>query len=845
MVQKNLELVELVFKDEILEKHIKNLLLTSFMAIVAIPLFGVLDCFVYPEKLSLLFTIRVIMTIPFIIVIFTIRKSKFLKKFILSLIVVLFLNSGFGIALMIHLTEGYKSPYYAGLVVVILFLSITLTLKIKRTIVICLLIYGSYIIPILIKGNISEIPIFINNNAFLIIMLILSVLGAYSREQFRFNELKSRFEVQKANENLKKLDNLKTQLVANISHEIRGPLSNIMSPMVHILSNIEQRAKVVSFSKSIFETMVSNTKKLYRLIDDFLDFNKLEKNMMQLQCRKIDIKGYLKELIADVLPNARIKQLKIKSNFPVHPVELYLDPWKVDKIFPNLLGNAVKFTPMGGTITVGITEKEETVYITVEDTGEGIMKEELNKIFDRFYQADATYTRKQSGTGIGLNLAKSFVNLHHGDITVKSEIGKGAIFTVVFHKGTEHLLPGELQEERKDVVFGEERRSKKEDKRKKSDRRKNDRRYENAKKLQFADIEDNIIKQKLLKEIARKEQAHEEKKEATIMIVDDDAGILQNLREILKDKYNIQIAFDGEEGWDKIMNNPPDLVISDVMMPKMDGNQLTENIKTNPKTQHIPVILFTAKGEFPFKLRGLKEGAIDYLSKPVDHEELKVRIMNQIKLKESQQTLARAEEAERSKDEVIVSFAESLTLRDPNTAEHCKDILELGCLIAEKLKIPINQTLKYSLLLHDIGKIGIPDAILLKEDKLSNEEFAIIKTHPQVGSDLVKHCKGFDEVSGNILSHQERFDGTGYPRGLKGEEIQIIARIIAVADTYHVITHERPYKRALEPKEAIKELLRNKGTQFDPKIVEIFIEALIERYIISRNDINEVKKMLQ
>ncbi len=177
-------------------------------------------------------------------------------------------------------------------------------------------------------------------------------------------------------------------------------------------------------------------------------------------------------------------------------------------------------------------------------------------------------------------------------------------------------------------------------------------------------------------------------------------------------------------------------------------------------------------------------------------------------------------------EELMTSFAQTLEIRDAETGNHSKEVLEIGTLIAIELGMKINSTLKASLLLHDIGKIGIPDNILLKSSRLDDDEMDVMKQHPSIGKKLLEGFSNFKEVSDIILAHQEHYDGTGYPEGLAGEEITRIARIIAVADAYHAMTNTRRYRKALSREQAVEELKKHRGTQFDPVIVDAFIKTM-------------------
>jgi response regulator RpfG family c-di-GMP phosphodiesterase len=259
---------------------------------------------------------------------------------------------------------------------------------------------------------------------------------------------------------------------------------------------------------------------------------------------------------------------------------------------------------------------------------------------------------------------------------------------------------------------------------------------------------------------------------------------------------------------------------------------------------HIPVILITAKHESDAKIEGLKTRADDYLSKPVNIRELDARIRNLLTNRKLLLAVAHTEELKMRVEELSTSFAESLELRDAETAEHSWSVLELGIMIAEEDGIEVTQVLRDSLRLHDIGKLGIPDRILLKESSLSEEEWTIMKTHSELGANLLGNHESYKEVSRIVLAHQEHFDGTGYPNGLKGKEIPREARIIAIADAYHAMTNDRPYRKALSPATAVRELLKHSGSQFDPRLVKAFVDGLLKEGKIKKSDLKtaEVEK---
>jgi putative two-component system response regulator len=326
-----------------------------------------------------------------------------------------------------------------------------------------------------------------------------------------------------------------------------------------------------------------------------------------------------------------------------------------------------------------------------------------------------------------------------------------------------------------------------------------------------------------------------------VLLVEDNVDLRSYIsRMLIRFGHQVATAADGLDGWEHVQNQLPDIVISDIMMPRMDGFELARKIKTTEQTRRIPVILITAKPELESKLTGLEIGADDYLPKPINIRELDARIKNLVTTRSFQQALAREAELNTRMEELSMSFSQSLEIRDSNTAGHSKEVLQLGSLIYESMGLPTDdRKFKESLLLHDIGKLGIPDRILLKESALNAEEWEIMRRHPEMGAELLGHFESYKEISSIILAHQEHYDGSGYPKGLSGEQIPIIARIIAIADAYHAMTSNRPYRSAMEPSAAAQELIRNRGTQFDPKLVDAFIQGLTRLRLVKPEDLQQ------
>jgi putative two-component system response regulator len=341
----------------------------------------------------------------------------------------------------------------------------------------------------------------------------------------------------------------------------------------------------------------------------------------------------------------------------------------------------------------------------------------------------------------------------------------------------------------------------------------------------------------------------------TVLVVDDTPENLELMSELLMDHYRVKIASSGAKAL-KIAHSetPPDLILLDIMMPEMDGYEVCRQLKANPATHHIPVIFLTAKSDPNDEKQGLELGAVDYITKPISPPIVMARVHTHLQLKSSNDFLRNHNEfleteiAERTKmlqaiqDVTILTMASLAETRDNETGNHIRRtqfyVLELAKFLqfhprfASQLSDENIDLMFKSAPLHDIGKVGIPDRILLKPDRLSEEEFAIMKTHTTLGRDAIIDAEnrlgmsvGFLRYAKEIAySHQEKWDGSGYPQGLKGEDIPISARLMAVADVYDALISKRVYKPALSHQEAVALIKQGRGTHFDPVVVDAFLQ---------------------
>jgi putative two-component system response regulator len=307
-----------------------------------------------------------------------------------------------------------------------------------------------------------------------------------------------------------------------------------------------------------------------------------------------------------------------------------------------------------------------------------------------------------------------------------------------------------------------------------------------------------------------------------VLVVDDVSANVELLKTLLtREGYQVVTASDGEEALEMVETEHPDLVLMDVLMPKLSGFQVCERIKQNKATRLTPVVLVTALYESGDRIRGINAGADDFLTKPVHAHELKARVRSLVRLKRYTDDLDSAES-------VILSLALVIEARDAYTDGHCQRLAKYATVLGAEIGLPEDQlaALHRGGYLHDVGKIGIPDSVLLKTGRLTASEYAQIKQHPIIGDRLCGELRSLRQVRPIVRHHHERLDGSGYPDGLKGDAIPLVAQIMGIVDVYDAISTARPYKPAATPEQAYDELINEVKRGWRRRdLVEAFIDA--------------------
>ena len=412
-------------------------------------------------------------------------------------------------------------------------------------------------------------------------------------------------ELKRLNEEVLELTHSRLVFFTNISHELRTPLTLIADPVEMLLEDSGIKGK----SRELLKMVKRNAVALQQLVSSILDFRKIQNGKMELILYRFDLVKALKMWVGDFQLTAERKQIKLHLDIAdsVGSQEVVADKEKIARVVFNLLSNALKYTPAGGDIFVSLKDEDGKFRLDVRDTGKGISQEEAGKIFERFFQAKGA----ASGTGIGLALVKSFVELHHGEARVESELGKGSDFIVV--------IPREL-EDKSLVIHADVDNVDNSVNSSLSDGKA----LVNESDLQY--IDDGERKsgkvQQLLSDNTNK---------PTVLVIDDNNDIRQYEHTLLQDDYIVLEAADGKEGLDVAKKEVPDLVVCDVMMPVMDGLEFTQNLKTHTATSHIPVIMLTAKNLEEHRAEGYEHGADSYITKPFHSKVLLARIENLLK----------------------------------------------------------------------------------------------------------------------------------------------------------------------------------------------------------------------
>ena len=719
----------------------------------------------------------------------------------------------------------------------------------------------------------------------------------------------------------------KSFFLANMSHEIRTPINAVLG-MDEMIIRESAEKNIKSYAKDI--KIAGRT--LLSLINDRLDFSKIEEGRMEIIPTQYDLSSVINDLVNMIRARAEKKGLRIDVSVDKDvPHILYGDEIRIKQVALNLLTNAVKYTNEGKvSISVGFSkEDEENILLSfrIEDTGIGMKEEDMDRLFSPFARIEEKRNRYIEGTGLGMSIVRQLLDLMGSRLEVRSVYGEGSQFSFairqkvikwepmgdifdriakeanepeeyreLFHAPDADILVVDDTEVNLTVICnllkqtmvkidtaasGAEALSMAKEKhydiifidhmmpemdgvetlhriRKETDSEGTvcialtanavSGAREKYIAAGFSDyiskpivgrrLEEMIKKylpeEKVLKALPAGRQASAPSdRTSRVLVVDDDEVILAASKEILGSDFNVICTCDGNEALSIAKDEQPDLILLDINLVGMTGFDVLDELKKNKKTGDIPVMFITADEDREKEALGLKNGALDFIRKPFIPEVLIQRSKRIIALDRYQKDLQgevrkQTKRAERLTKEMMVALSHTVDAKDHYTNGHSERVAAYAAEIGRRMgKSPEEQRQLYEIgLLHDIGKIGIPEEIINKTARLTDEEFARIKEHTLIGCEILKGISDMPELSYGARSHHERYDGKGYPDGLARDAIPQVARIICVADCYDAMTSTRTYSNP-KPQETVRaEIERCSGSQFDPDIAAIMLEMI-------------------
>ena len=620
---------------QLAQRNVRGARVAVWLVLALYPLFGVLDYIMAPQSaLPYLFSGRVLVVLASLAMLGLLRTQWFLARSHFASASYMYLV-GLGITFMVSFMGGLSSPYYAGLNLVMIGCGLLFVWP-KH---VCYTIHGctvlSWLIPNLIWGEVGDPVIAASNGLFLFATACIVTTGQifnYQRLFAQYNTQRDLSEAQhnlvQAHDKLQQLDAFKSRFFANITHELKTPLALILSSLELLLKG--ELGQTLDEQKQPINLMQRHGVKLLKLINDLLDLTKLEESSLKLKVTRVNMIDWTRDLIQEMKPLAERKGIRVSFSHDLTDGEIHCDPERMERVLVNLLSNATKFTDSGGEIRIQVRDHHDDqnsrsgLLISVQDTGRGFKPEHAEKIFGRFFQTDMGSKRKYGGTGIGLALSQELVELHGGLIWAEGEEGVGATFNILLKRGFEHFDAERITLIIKDTSgLGEVDE--------------HDISHAVAlsadRAMRFVELEEASERRVVERD------SDEDERPATVLIAEDNPDITRLLHLALRKHFKVVAAPDGAQAIKLLERFQPDLVITDLMMPEVDGMELTEIIKRDPRYQATPILMLSARDGVEDEMVARGYPADAYMSKPFSTRKLSKLARSIIEQKAVQRTM--------------------------------------------------------------------------------------------------------------------------------------------------------------------------------------------------------------
>jgi signal transduction histidine kinase len=572
------------------------------------PAFGVLDWHLAPRSaLPWLWGMRALIALGALVLLPLLRRPR-VSRWVEPIGVAVAWVAAGGISMMTTYIGGLASPYYAGLLIVLVGSGLLLVWRPRLVIAAHVAFVATFVVANVATGKIGPVPTALSNLTFLSVIALVAAMGQVVQFQTQREQLIQRVrleqatsKLERAHADLQQLDQFKSRFFANMTHELRTPLALILTPLELLLQG--EMDQFGEAARNSFHSMYRSALKLLKLINDLLDLSRLEESRLRLHVAEHELVAYLRALTDESQVLARRQGILLTFAASVECATVRCDLDRLERVFVNLLSNAIKFTPPHGRVDVSMSATGAGIQVVVEDDGPGFAPDQAEKIFERFYQVDMEGTREHGGAGIGLALARELVHLHGGTITASSDGRRGACFVVKLPTAhtfrPEDLASADVAEEAPESASLDWAVQ-----------------LERRKEFRLLDIDEATDRRIVERDADEAQRPH------TVVVVEDNPRVVQVIHMSLRRQFKVLTAPDGLRGLDVAIREQPSLVVTDLMMPGIDGLELTRRLRADPRTRHIPVLMLTARAALDDRVKGLDTGVSAYLTKPFSPREL-------------------------------------------------------------------------------------------------------------------------------------------------------------------------------------------------------------------------------